>query len=207
LAAAARLRTWRRILRPRLEVFFAGSRPGRRQRRTSDDGHEPAPDAAFLALGGRRLEAQEPARRDEQFGPRRTRRSRTDDGGPSIAAELAVSTLGNEPSDGSLRVRSSDGSLVGTWTGGVRRMACRRHGRIFVTSQVSPGALYRINRAWRRRLDRGHQPGSNAWHRLRWRPGLDGERQLGLHRDSGSDASLDGHNGDNRFGLTMTGAL
>ena len=75
-------------------------------------------------------------------------------------------------------------------------------GRIFVTSQISPGALYRINPS----LAPGALTtvatnlGSNAsgiafdgarvWTR---------QRQLGFHRDSGSDASLDCHNGDNGF--------
>src|SRR5580765_2706289 len=65
-----------------------------------------------------------------------------------VAAEFdGLDVWVSNRSDGSVsRVRSSDGSVVGTWTGGIQTYGLLvAMGRIFVTSQVSPGVLYRIN--------------------------------------------------------------
>jgi hypothetical protein len=65
-----------------------------------------------------------------------------------VAAEFdGLDVWVSNRSDGSVsRVRSSDGSVVGTWTGGIQTYGLLvAMGRIFVTSQNSPGALYRIN--------------------------------------------------------------
>ena len=75
------------------------------------------------------------------------------------------------------RVRASDGSVLGTWTGGSLTYGILvAMGRIFATGQN--GTLYRIVRACRRGgHDRASNLGTFNWHHVRRRSHLDGQRR------------------------------
>src|SRR5262245_29538705 len=81
---------------------------------------------------------------------------------PQTTAAIALTSVGNTPalarSDGAdlwvatqpantvVRVRASDGKILGTWTGAVNAFdVLSAMGRIFVTAQSAPGSLYSID--------------------------------------------------------------